>query len=288
MRDLIASGARRLQRARVFFGHGTDNAWDESAALVWHALKLPQASSPRIYAKRVNAAGVERVEALIQRRIAERIPAVYLTGLTWFAGLPFQVDPRVLIPRSPLAELIEQRFSPWIEAGRVRRILDIGTGSGCIAIACAKAFPKAHVDAVDLSADALTVARANVRRHRVGRRVQVVKSDHFSALGARAYDMIVSNPPYVGAREMAALPPEYRHEPRMALAAGPSGLDSVRVILREAGRHLRPHGILVVEVGNSERAVRRAYPRLPFTWLDFERGGGGVFLLSAQALGRGG
>jgi len=288
VRDLIASGARRLQRARVFFGHGTDNAWDESAALVWHALKLPQASSPRIYAKRVNAAGVERVEALIQRRIAERIPAVYLTGLTWFAGLPFQVDPRVLIPRSPLAELIEQRFSPWIEAGRVRRILDIGTGSGCIAIACAKAFPKAHVDAVDLSADALTVARANVRRHRVGRRVQVVKSDHFSALGARAYDMIVSNPPYVGAREMAALPPEYRHEPRMALAAGPSGLDSVRVILREAGRHLRPHGILVVEVGNSERAVRRAYPRLPFTWLDFERGGGGVFLLSAQALGRGG
>ena len=284
VRDLIATGARRLTRARVFFGHGTDNAWDESAALVWHALKLPQAASPRTYEKRVNPAGVARVEALIKRRIEERIPAVYLTGLTWFAGLPFQVDSRVLVPRSPLAELIEQRFSPWVEAAGVRRILDIGTGSGCIAIACAKAFPKAHVDAADISPDALTVARANVRRHRVGKRVHVVKSDHFSALGRRAYDMIVSNPPYVGAREMAGLPPEYRHEPRMALAAGPQGLDSVRVILRQAGRHLRPAGILVVEVGNTERAVRKAWPRLPFTWLEFERGGGGVFLLTARQL----
>jgi ribosomal protein L3 glutamine methyltransferase len=284
VRDLIATGARRLTRARVFFGHGTDNAWDESAALVWHALKLPQAASPRTYEKHVNAAGVARVEALIKRRIEERIPAVYLTGLTWFAGLPFKVDSRVLVPRSPLAELIEQQFSPWVEAASVRRILDIGTGSGCIAIACAKAFPKAQVDAVDISPDALTVARANVRRHRVGKRVHVVKSDHFSALGRRAYDMIVSNPPYVGAREMAGLPPEYRHEPRMALAAGPQGLDSVRVILREAGRHLRPAGILVVEVGNTERAVRKAWPRLPFTWLEFERGGGGVFLLTARQL----
>jgi ribosomal protein L3 glutamine methyltransferase len=284
VQDLIAQGARRLKRARVFFGHGTDNAWDESAALVWHALKLPQSASPRLYQKRVSGAEAARVEALLQRRIDERIPAVYLTGLTWFAGLPFRVDPRVLIPRSPLAELIEQRFSPWIEARRVRRVLDIGTGSGCIAIACAKAFPGAQVDAVDISADALAVARANARRHRVGKRVRVVKSDHFSALGRRSYDMIVSNPPYVGAREMAALPPEYRHEPRMALAAGPAGLDSVRVILREAGRHLRPAGILVVEVGNTETAVRRAYPRLPFTWLEFERGGGGVFLLTAAEL----
>ncbi len=286
VRDLIAKGARRLKRAGVFFGHGTDNAWDDAAALVWHALKLPEAAAPRVYEKRVSAAGAKRVDALLKRRIEERIPAVYLTGLTWFAGLPFVVDPRVLIPRSPIAELIEQRFSPWIDARRVRRILDIGTGSGCIAIACARAFPKAMVDAADVSDDALTVARANVRRHRLGKRVRVIKSDHFSALGKRAYDMIVSNPPYVGAREMAGLPPEYRHEPTLALAAGSSGLDSVRVILREAGRHLKPQGILVVEVGNTEAAVRRAWPKLPFTWLEFERGGGGVFVLTREQLGR--
>lgn len=287
VRDLIAKGARRLKRARAFFGHGTDNAWDDAAALVWHALKLPQTALPRVYEKRVAARDAARVEALIRRRIDERIPAVYLTGLTWFAGLPFVVDPRVLIPRSPIAELIEQRFSPWIEARRVRRILDIGTGSGCIAIACAKAFPKATVDASDISDDALAVARTNVRRHRLGKRVKVIKSDHFSSLRTRSYDMIVSNPPYVGTRELAGLPPEYRHEPKLALAAGSSGLDSVRVILREAGRHLRPQGILVVEVGNTEAAVRRAWPKLPFTWLEFERGGGGVFLLTKEQLGRG-
>jgi ribosomal protein L3 glutamine methyltransferase len=284
--DLIEKGARRLKRARVFFGHGTDNAWDDAAALVWHALKLPRTATPRVYGKKVGAAAVKRVDALIKRRIDERIPAVYLTGLTWFAGLPFVVDPRVLIPRSPLAELIEQRFSPWIEARRVRRILDIGTGSGCIAIACAKAFPKATVDAIDISVEALAVARANVRRHRLGKRVRVIKSDHFRSLRRRSYDMIVSNPPYVGARELAGLPPEYRHEPTLALAAGSSGLDSVRVILREAGRHLQAQGILVVEVGNTEAAVRRAWPALPFTWLEFERGGGGVFLLTREQLGR--
>jgi ribosomal protein L3 glutamine methyltransferase len=287
VRDLIAKGARRLKRARVFFGHGTDNAWDDAAALVWHALKLPQTAAPSVYDKPVAPKDAARVEALIERRIDERIPAVYLTGLTWFAGLPFVVDPRVLIPRSPIAELIEQRFSPWIEARRVRRILDIGTGSGCIAIACAKAFPRATVDASDISDDALAVARTNVRRHRLGKRVKVIKSDYFSSLRTRPYDMIVSNPPYVGARELAGLPPEYRHEPKQALAAGSSGLDSVRVILREAGRHLEPQGILVVEVGNTEAAVRRAWPKLPFTWLEFERGGGGVFLLTKEQLGRG-
>ena len=252
--------------------------------MVFHALSLSHDAGPAAYGRRVSAAAQQRAEALISRRIDERIPAVYLTNQTWFAGLPFHVDPRVLIPRSAIAELIERRFVPWIDPARVKRVLDVGTGSGCIAIACAKAFPRAHVDAADISKDALEVARINVRKHRLGRRVRLVESDHFTHLSEQTYDIIVSNPPYVGAREMRSLPPEYRHEPRIALAAGDSGLDSVRVILREAGRHLRRGGLLVVEVGNTEAAVRRAFRDLPFVWLDFERGGGGVFLLTAEQL----
>jgi ribosomal protein L3 glutamine methyltransferase len=284
VRDLIEQGVRRLKRARVFFGHGTDNAWDDAVALVWHALGLSYDVTDEIYQRRVSQNDQARVESLIERRIKERIPAVYLTGETWFAGLPFKVDPRVLIPRSPIAELIEQRFEPWVDASTVKDIVDIGTGSGCIAIACAKAFPKAHVDAADISDEALAVAKINVSRHRVTRRVRLVRSDHFSALRGKTYDIIVSNPPYVGAREMKSLPPEYRHEPAMALAAGRDGLDSVRAILTEASRHLKPRGILVVEVGNTEVAVRKAFRGLPFTWLEFERGGGGVFLLTAEQL----
>lgn len=281
---LIARGARLLTRARVHFGHGTDNAWDEAASLALHALGLPPAADAALYRRRVSAAAAARADGLIRRRIAERIPAPYLTGVTWFAGLQFAVDARVLVPRSPLAELIERGFAPWADLRRVRRILDLGTGSGCIAIACAKAFPKARVEAVDISSAALAVARLNVRRHRLARRVLVKRSDHFSALGRATYDIIVANPPYVGARELKRLPPEYRHEPRVALAAGPRGLDSVAVILREARRHLRAKGLLIVEVGNTEGAVRRAYPRLPFLWLEFARGGGGVFLLTREQL----
>jgi len=284
VRALIERGARRLQRAGVFFGHGTDNAFDESAALVLHALGLAHDANAKTYAKRVGQPAQQRVSQLIERRIEERVPAVYLTGETWFAGLPFYVDRRVLIPRSPIAELIEHQFTPWIDLRRVRRVLDIGTGSGCIAIACAKAFPRARVDAVDISAEALEVARLNVRRHRLGRRLRLVQSDHFGALGDESYDIIVTNPPYVGERELKSLPAEYRHEPRIALAAGKAGLDSVRIILQEAARFLRPRGLLVVEVGNTETAVRRVFRRLPFTWLDFERGGGGVFLLTAEQL----
>ena len=284
--DLIQQTARRLKRAKVFYGHGTDNALDDAAALVFHAMGLSHDLGAAAYRKRVTAAMRQRVDELVTRRIKERIPAVYLTNQTWFAGLPFYVDPRVLIPRSALAELIERQFTPWIDPKRVKRVLDVGTGSGCIAIACAKAFPRARVDAVDISKDALDVAQINVRKHRLGRRVRLVESDHFAGLSdnpAQTYDIIVSNPPYVGAREMRTLPPEYRHEPRIALAAGDTGLDSVRVLLREAWRFLRPKGLLVVEVGNTETAVRRAFRDLPFIWLDFERGGGGVFLLSREA-----
>lgn len=281
---MIERGTRRLSRARVFFGHGTDNARDEAAALVLHAVGLDHLPSHRLSRRRVSAAAEERADALITERIARRIPAVYLTHETWFAGIPFYVDQRVLVPRSALAELIERRFAPWIDPARVHNVLDLGTGSGCIAIACAMAFTRARVDATDISKDALEVARINVRRHRLQRRVRLVESDHFRALKGGRYDIIVSNPPYVGERELRSLPPEYRHEPRLALAAGVAGLDSVKVLLREAARYLRPRGLLVVEVGNTETAVRRAYPRLPFVWLDFERGGGGVFLLTSEQL----
>jgi len=281
---LIARGAARLTRARVFCGHGTDNARDEAAALVLHALGLPHAASAAVYRRPVGRAAQQRAQALLKRRVRERIPAAYLTGVTWFAGARIEVDGRVLIPRSPIAELIERRFAPWIAAARVRRVLDVGTGSGCIAIACARALPHARVDALDISEAALEVARRNVRRNRLTRRVRLIRSDHFSALGTASYDIIVANPPYVGARELAGLPPEYRHEPRVALAAGRSGLDSVRVILAQAASHLRPRGLLIVEVGNTEHAVRRTWPHLPFVWLEFERGGGGVFLLTREEL----
>jgi ribosomal protein L3 glutamine methyltransferase len=284
VRLLIARSARRLRRARVFFGHGIDNAHDEAAALVLHGLSLPHDAGAAVYRRRVAAAAAARAVALVTRRVKERVPVPYLTGVTWFAGIPIRVDERALIPRSPIAELIERGFAPWVEPGRIRRILDLGTGSGCIAIACAKALPAAHVDAVDISEDALALAAENVRRHRLGRRVHLIRSDHFKALGRSTYDIIVTNPPYVGARELAELPPEYWHEPRVALASGAAGLDSVTIILREAARHLRPRGLLVVEVGNTETAVRRAFRTLPFVWLEFARGGGGVFLLTREQL----
>jgi ribosomal protein L3 glutamine methyltransferase len=284
---LIESVQRRLTRARVYFGHGTDNARDEAAALVFHVMRLSHAAGPATLRKRPSAKQRARVESLLAQRIEQRVPLAYLTHEAWFAGLRFYVDERVLIPRSPFAELIENRFAPWIDASRVRRVLDLGTGSGCIALAAAKAFPRARVDAVDIDSGALEVAAINRRRLRLTRRVRLIESDHFAALSGESYDIIASNPPYVGTREMRGLPSEYRHEPRRALESGRQGLDSVEIILRRAARHLRERGLLVVEVGNTERALRRAYPRMPFTWLDFERGGGGVFLLTREQMERG-
>jgi ribosomal protein L3 glutamine methyltransferase len=284
LEEVVNRAARCLARAGLHYGHGTAHPRDDAAAIAWHVLGLAVPAPPSAWRRRVSARDRAHIDALVERRIRERIPVVYLTNTAWFAGLPLHVDERVLIPRSPIAEPISRRFAPWIDPRRVRRVLDLGTGSGCIAIACARAFPRARIVGSDIAGAALDVARINVRRHRLGRRVRLVTSDHFARLGRERFDIIVSNPPYVGAKEYDGLPLEYWHEPRDALEAGRDGLDSVRVLLAEAPRHLRPGGLLVVEVGNTEALVRRRWPRLPFTWLEFEHGGGGVFLLTAEQL----
>lgn len=283
VRDFIRWGASRFNEAGLVFGHGTDNALDEAAALVFHALHLP----PDLPADWLGAAltRAERgaVAALLRRRLHERLPAAYLTGEAWFAGLSFRVDPRVLIPRSPIAELVECGFEPWAAGLEVRRILDLGTGSGCIGIACAMAFPEAAVDLADVSPDALEVARENIARHGIEARVRALRSDLFAAL-AGPYDLIVSNPPYVTEAQMRAVPPEYRHEPAGALAGGPEGLDFALRILREAPAYLAEAGLLVVEVGEAAASLEARLPGLPFLWSEFARGGDGVFVLTGAEL----
>jgi len=270
--DCIDDVTRRFTRVRLVYGHGTDNPADEAAALVLVSLGIDYAELPGAYARPVAARDRARIGRLAARRIRERIPVAYLTGRTWLAGLEMQVTPAVLIPRSPIAELCETAFAPWVRGGAVRAVLDIGTGSGCIAIACARAFPAARVDAADVSAPALAVAADNIARHRLRSRVRAVRSDVYSGIGRRRYDIIVSNPPYVTSREMRALPREYRHEPALGLVAGRSGLDVVARILVDARAHLRAAGVLVVEVGDTGREVERVWRDVPFTWLEFERG----------------
>ncbi|MFO1393512.1 MAG: 50S ribosomal protein L3 N(5)-glutamine methyltransferase [Steroidobacteraceae bacterium] len=282
--DLVRYGADEFELSGLVYGHGTDNAVDESAALVFHALALDHAHPAEAYGQRVAPDDAERVLELFRERIVRRVPAAYLMGRMWFAGLEFEVDPGVIVPRSPFAELIAARFEPWIDPAAVHTVLDVGTGSGCIAIACAKAFPGATVDAVDVSPVALAVARRNVVRHGVGDRLNLLEGDVFAPVGERRYDLIVSNPPYVSDAEMTALPAEYRHEPDVALRAGEDGLETVRRILAGAAQHLEPEGALFVEVGDSDERLSRAFPRLPFTWLDFEHGGGGVFMLRRNEL----
>jgi ribosomal protein L3 glutamine methyltransferase len=276
--------AAALARARVHFGHGTDNARDEAAELVFFSAGIAHTEGAAAYGRALTPAQRRRIAELLRRRTRSRIPLPYLTKRAFFAGLELYVDERVLVPRSPIAELALRRFAPWIDPARVRRVLDVGTGSGAIAIACAKALPRARVDALDVSAAALAVCRRNLRKLRLTSRVEPLRSDHFAAVGRRRYDIIVSNPPYVGAREMRGLPREYTHEPALGLASGVDGLNSVRAILGSAPGFLRPGGLLVVEVGNSERAVLRAFPRLPFIWPEIAMGGGGVFLLRAEDL----
>ncbi|HEX2492894.1 MAG TPA: 50S ribosomal protein L3 N(5)-glutamine methyltransferase [Steroidobacter sp.] len=282
--QLIRFGAAAFEAADLWFGHGSDNAFDEAAELVFFAAGLKHEEAACVYSRTLEDAQREAALRLFERRISERIPAAYLTRRMWFAGHEFYVDERVLVPRSPVAELIEARFEPWVDASRVRRVLDIGTGSGCIAIAAALALPDASVDAVDVSRQALEVAAVNVERFGLGSRVRLVQSDVFEGLHEERYDVIVANPPYVGDEELNELPAEYRREPRLGLYGGRDGLAVVRRILGGALEHLQPHGVLIVEVGNSEQALAEAFPRAPFVWLEFERGGGGVFALAAEQL----
>lgn len=284
IRELINWGARQFQAHGLAFGHGTDNALDEAAALVLHALTIGYDQPDSVLDAVPEAQDLERARALLQARVSTRKPAAYLIKQAWFAGLPFYVDERVLVPRSPIAELIQAGFRPWIEPDRVGTVLDLCTGSGCIGIACAHAFPAATVTATDISAAALAVAATNVRQHALDERVRLVEADLFGGLEEARYDIIVSNPPYVPQDEFVGLAAEFHHEPGIGLAAGPDGLDIVARILREAVDFLKPGGILVVEVGYTSELLIQRYPAVPFTWLEFEHGGEGVFLLDYAQL----
>jgi ribosomal protein L3 glutamine methyltransferase len=283
-RALIHWGADRFDKAGLVYGHGTDNALDEAASLVLYALEIGYDQPDTVLDTEISAADCERVIALLEQRVQTRKPAAYLMDEAWFAGMPFYVDERVLVPRSPIAELIVARFVPWVDVNRVHNILDIGTGSGCIALACAAAFPQAQIDATDVSRDALDVARINRQRHGMEERVKLIESDMFSALEGKRYDIIVSNPPYVPREDVLQLADEYQHEPASGLIAGDDGLDIVVRLLRDAALYLADNGILVVEVGYTHDALQAQYPEVPFIWLDFEQGGTGVLLLQADRL----
>lgn len=284
IRDFIRFATSQFNENALFYGHGTDNAWDEAVALILHTLHLPYDINPSlILDAKLTSSEREKLKHLIDRRITDRIPVPYLIHEAYFANLAFYVDERVLIPRSSFGELIENQFTPWLTA-EPASILDLCTGSGCIAIACANAFPNSRVDATDISEDALTVAKMNILRHHMEDRVNLFKGDLFAGVTHKTYDLIVSNPPYVDAIDMAELPPEFHHEPKLGLEAGQDGLEIVSRILKTAKNYLNPEGILIVEVGNSEHALIEKFPEIPFTWIEFEKSDGGVFLLSKKDL----
>lgn len=281
LRDHIRWAVSRFHAEELFFGHGTDNAWDEARELVLGALHLPYEIADSYLDCRLEDDERVRLLHLLKRRIEDRVPTAYLLGEAWFCGMSFIVDERVLVPRSPIGELLEKRFEPWL-AQEPARILDLCTGSGCIGIVAADVFPEAEVVLADLSFDALEVANQNIERHGLDQRVFTVQGDGFAGLPGQRFDLILSNPPYVDAEDFADMPAEYHHEPELGLACGNDGLDLVRRMLAEAAEHLTDKGLLIVEVGNSQVHVEALYPEVDFTWLEFERGGHGVFMLTAE------
>lgn len=281
--DYVRFGASRFNQADLYFGHGTDNAWDEAITLVMFQLSLPNDISAKLMQCRLVVEEKQAIMQLFERRIIEGLPAAYLTNQAMFCGLPFYVDERVLVPRSPIGELINKQFAGVIDLAP-KRILDLCTGSGCIAIACAKNFPEAEVDAVDLSVDALNVAQINIEGHELTEQVIPIQSDVFSGIEGQSYDLIVTNPPYVDQEDVDALPQEFLHEPEMGLGSGFDGLDITRQILAEAADYLNDQGVLICEVGNSQVHLTAAFPNVPFQWLNFEHGGHGVFRLTKAQL----
>jgi len=284
IKDWMRWCASSFERLDVYFGHGTDNPWDESVALVLQALSLPFDTPDALFDARVTPSEAKRICEFIEQRINDRKPLAYITQQAFFCGLPFYVDERVLVPRSPIAELIESRFEPFIDPENVHAILDLCTGSGCIAIALAHYFPDAFVTATDLSMDALQVAQFNIEQHQLDDQVCLLQSDVFDAIPEQRFDVIVSNPPYVDAEDMADLPEEFHVEPELGLASGEDGLDVTRRILAKAADYLSDDGILIVEVGNSWPALEEAYPTVEFQWIEFARGGDGVFILTKEQL----
>lgn len=284
IRDLVRWGMSQFTQADLCFAHGMPNALDEAAYLCLTTLHLPPDLSEQYLDCNLTHEEKRAVLENYRTRLTERKPAAYIINEAWFAGMSFYVDERVLIPRSPIAELIQQQFSPWIDAAGVTRILDLCTGSGCIACACACAFEQAHIVASDISADALEVAEINRDDHGLQQRMELIESDLFESIPVQQFDIIVSNPPYVSEEEMARLDKEFRFEPGSGLVAGKNGMDKVVQILKHARKYLSGHGILVVEVGYSMPALVKLLPQVAFTWLEFEHGGEGVFLLTAVQL----
>jgi len=285
VRDALRFAVSRFEEAGLAYGHGTDNAYDEAAYLILHTLHLPLERLEPFLGSHLLPSELSAVLDVLERRVRDRVPAPYLTNEAWVGDYRFYVDERVIVPRSHLAEVLERGLSPWIgDADRVQRALDLCTGSGCLAVLLARAFPGSHVDATDISAPALEVARRNIEDYELGARVRLIESDLFAALAGERYDLIVSNPPYVAEASIWALPPEYRREPMLALAAGNDGLSVVRRILQQAKRHLAPGAVIVMEVGSAREALERAYPELEFTWLELAGEDAAVFLLERAQL----